>query len=73
MYGFAVLSQGAPILLLCLARRELIENHPEWSAPQPDRTLVELESLSDARIGGGEPAAAEADFVGRDRQRRSDP
>ncbi len=41
-------SRGSPILLLCLARRDLIESHPEWSAPQPDRTLLQLESLSDA-------------------------
>jgi DNA-binding SARP family transcriptional activator len=41
-------SRGSPILLLCLARRELIESHPDWGVPQPDRTLVQLEMLADA-------------------------
>ncbi len=41
-------SSGAPILLLCLARPELLDERPSWRAPQPRRSLVTLEALSDA-------------------------
>ena len=41
-------SGGAPILLLCLARPELLDERPSWRAPQPRRSLVTLEALSDA-------------------------
>jgi class 3 adenylate cyclase/tetratricopeptide (TPR) repeat protein len=41
-------SSDAPILVLCLARPELLEARPSWSAPQPRRSLVALEALSDA-------------------------
>jgi class 3 adenylate cyclase/tetratricopeptide (TPR) repeat protein len=42
------LSLGAPILVLCAARPELLEGHPEWSAGKPNATTVLLEALSSA-------------------------
>ena len=64
----ALLSSGAPILLLCLARPELAERRPKWPMtlqlePLPDEHVDELlpETLADdlrARIGraaGGNP------------------
>jgi tetratricopeptide (TPR) repeat protein len=57
----ATFSTGAPILLLCLARPELLEKRPAWAAPQAGRTLISLEPLADdaahalvAALGGGE-------------------
>jgi class 3 adenylate cyclase/DNA-binding SARP family transcriptional activator len=41
-------SSGHPILLVCLARPELLENRPAWLAPQPNRTVLVLDALSDA-------------------------
>jgi class 3 adenylate cyclase/tetratricopeptide (TPR) repeat protein len=45
--GVAVLSSGAPLLLLCLARPELAERRPEWPVtlrlkPLPDEQVGEL-------------------------------
>ncbi len=58
------LSSGVPILLLCLTRPELLESRPAWAAPQPNRSLLVLEALTEAaarelaeRLGAGEPAA----------------
>jgi tetratricopeptide (TPR) repeat protein len=57
----ATFSTGAPILLLCLARPELLDARPAWAAPQAGRSLVVLEPLPDgdahalvAALGGGE-------------------
>jgi len=41
-------SSGHAILLVCLARAELLESRPGWVAPQPNRTVVVLDALSDA-------------------------
>jgi DNA-binding SARP family transcriptional activator len=41
----ARLSTGAPILLLCLARHELLERRPGWGSRQPNATTVALEPL----------------------------
>jgi tetratricopeptide (TPR) repeat protein len=41
----ATLSGGAPILLVCLTRPELLESHPTWAAPQPNRSIVVLDAL----------------------------
>jgi class 3 adenylate cyclase/tetratricopeptide (TPR) repeat protein len=38
----------APILVLCLARPELLELRPGWAAPQPDSALLALEPLDAA-------------------------
>ena len=42
----AAFSSGAPLLLICVARPELLDAHPRWAAPQPDRSLLLLEPLS---------------------------
>ena len=41
------LSSGAPILLLCLTRPELLEERPAWAAPQPNRSVLVLDALAD--------------------------
>ena len=41
-------ARGSPIVLLCLARPELLETRPAWAAPQPDRSVLALEALSTA-------------------------
>jgi class 3 adenylate cyclase len=55
----AAFSGGAPIMLLCLARPELLERRPEWAVPGPDRIGLSLEPLSEgearAMIGQLEP------------------
>ncbi len=60
----AALSSGAPILLVCLTRPELLETRPQWAAPQPNRSVVMLDALADdqARVlaeglGAGELSA----------------
>jgi tetratricopeptide (TPR) repeat protein len=40
-------SSGAPILLLCLSRPELLEERPAWAAPQPNRSMVVIEPLAE--------------------------
>jgi predicted ATPase/class 3 adenylate cyclase len=52
-------SRGAPILILCLARPELVERRPTWIAPSPNADAIALESLS-----GPDSAALLADFAG---------
>ncbi len=53
---------GHAILLVCLARPELLETRPAWVAPQPNRSLLVLDALSaadarrlveDAGVGSG--------------------
>ena len=58
----AAFSRDAPILLLCLARPELLDRVPSWRAPQPGRSIVALEALSDAEAHG--LVAARAPEVG---------
>ncbi|MDQ4081364.1 MAG: AAA family ATPase, partial [Actinomycetota bacterium] len=41
-------SRDAPILLLCLARPELLETYPAWAAPNPRASVVMLDALSPA-------------------------
>jgi class 3 adenylate cyclase/tetratricopeptide (TPR) repeat protein len=41
----------APVLILCLARPELLERRPAWSAPRGNATILSLEPLSDAAVG----------------------
>ena len=69
-------SEGAPILLLCLARPELLEMRPDWSAEQTNVPTLALEPLSTtdcsaliAQLPGGdllsdEARARIADFAG---------
>jgi class 3 adenylate cyclase/tetratricopeptide (TPR) repeat protein len=43
----AAFAQGAPLLLVCLARPELLEQRPEWTAVGGDRgSVIRLESLT---------------------------
>jgi DNA-binding SARP family transcriptional activator/tetratricopeptide (TPR) repeat protein len=41
-------SSGSPILLVCLARPDLLEAVPSWAIPQPNRRIIVLEPLNDA-------------------------
>ena len=41
------LSSGAPILIVCLTRPELLDGRPAWAAPQPNRSLLVLDALGD--------------------------
>jgi class 3 adenylate cyclase/tetratricopeptide (TPR) repeat protein len=43
--SIATFAQDAPLLLLCMARGELFEQRPSWTAPRPNATLVTLEPL----------------------------
>jgi len=43
----ATFSSGSPILLLCLARPDLLEAVPSWAVPQPNRSILALERLDD--------------------------
>ena len=45
-------SSGQPILLLCLARPELLEAHPDWAAPRPGRSLLALDPLPEHEARG---------------------
>ena len=38
-------SSGSPILLVCLARPDLLERRASWAAPQPSASLLVLEAL----------------------------
>jgi len=42
------LSSGAPILIVCLTRPELMDLRPTWAAPQPNRRVLMLDALPDA-------------------------
>jgi class 3 adenylate cyclase/tetratricopeptide (TPR) repeat protein len=47
----AALSRGAPILLLCMARPELLDERPNWGGGKFNATSVLLEPLSDIETG----------------------
>jgi tetratricopeptide (TPR) repeat protein len=47
----AALSIGAPILILCLTRPELLHSHPEWAALQPTREIITLGALGETQAG----------------------
>jgi class 3 adenylate cyclase/tetratricopeptide (TPR) repeat protein len=55
----ALLSSGAPILLLCMARPELVERRPEWPVS------FRLQELSDAEVNGLLPEAISAQLRGK--------
>jgi tetratricopeptide (TPR) repeat protein len=44
--------RGAPVLLLCLARPELLDVRPEWVTPKPNTTLVTLPPLTPQETDG---------------------
>jgi DNA-binding SARP family transcriptional activator len=62
-------SSGSPILLVCLARQELLERRASWAAPQPSASLLALEALpqADALALVGTVAGDELDRVIADR------
>jgi tetratricopeptide (TPR) repeat protein len=41
-------SSGHPILLVCNTRPEFLQTRPAWGTPQPNRSLVVLDALSEA-------------------------
>jgi len=62
----AAFSSGVPILLVCIARPELLESRPAWAVPQPRRSQLVLEGLPDAharRLVGA--AGLESQLAGR--------
>ena len=44
-------SRDAPILLLCLARPELLDNRPNWGGGKLNSTSLMLEALTDGEAG----------------------
>jgi len=40
-------ARDSPILLLCMARPDLLEVRPSWTAPQPDRSVIVLDPLGE--------------------------
>ena len=42
----------APVLVLCLARPDLLETHPGWTKPRINTALITLEPLSEIEIDG---------------------
>ena len=40
------LSRGAPILLLCAARLELLEKHPDWGGGKVNSAIAQLGPLA---------------------------
>ena len=61
----AFLSTGAPILLLCMARPELLDRRGDWGGVQRLQPLApdEAEALMEARIGGRELDAGVSDRI----------
>jgi len=43
----AELSRGAPMLLICMARLELLDNYPDWAGGKLNATSLLLEPLND--------------------------
>ncbi len=50
-------SSGAPILLVCLGRPEMLERRPAWAAPQRSASVLGLDALGEvdalALVGAG--------------------
>jgi class 3 adenylate cyclase/predicted ATPase len=44
-------SSGAPILLVCVARAELLDARPAWTAPRPNASSILLEPLAEDDTG----------------------
>jgi predicted ATPase len=49
---FADWMRKTPILIVCLARRELLDVRPGWTAGKPNATLVALQPLTQAETDG---------------------
>jgi DNA-binding SARP family transcriptional activator len=66
----AVFSRGTAMLLLCLARPDLLETRPGWAAPQPGRSIEVLGALAEGearalvdQLGAGGLAAGTAEQI----------
>jgi DNA-binding SARP family transcriptional activator len=62
--------RGVPILLLCVARPELLEDRPTWGAGKPNATTVMIDGLEEdncalllERLGGGFPAESRGQII----------
>jgi predicted ATPase/class 3 adenylate cyclase len=44
--------RGGPVVLICLAREELLEIRGDWMTAKPNASLIALRSLSDAEMAG---------------------
>ncbi|HEY6097852.1 MAG TPA: AAA family ATPase, partial [Anaeromyxobacter sp.] len=44
--GVAERSEDAPLLLLCVARPQLLESHPDWAAGRANAATITLDALS---------------------------
>ena len=53
-------SSSAPILLLCVARPDLLESRPSWAAPRPNATVVSLQPALRAGLARARRAPARA-------------
>lgn len=62
----ATFSSGAPMLLLCLARPELLDERPTWAAPRENATVIVLAPLSE------DEAAILIEHLGADRVLRDE-
>jgi DNA-binding SARP family transcriptional activator/tetratricopeptide (TPR) repeat protein len=45
------MTRDAPVLVVCLARPELLEERPSWAGGKPNATSILLEPLSDSECG----------------------
>jgi DNA-binding SARP family transcriptional activator len=66
-------SSDSPILLLCLARPELLDSAPAWAARGPRRSVVPLEALSDEEAQALMAARMRAPRAGSSRGPRETP
>jgi class 3 adenylate cyclase/tetratricopeptide (TPR) repeat protein len=61
--------RGRPVLLVCLARPEVLETRPAWGNPQPGRSLIVLDALSDGEarqvVENSQAPGLAADTAGR--------
>jgi len=60
-------SSGHPILLACLARPDFVQTRPAWVTPQPNRSLMVVDPLSNAEalelVEGAGAAASGAERI----------
>ena len=64
------LSSGSPILIVCLARPELLETRPAWLTPQRNRLLLTLDGLADEHAADLAQQLGAGDVRGPDRRAR---
>ncbi len=63
-------SNEAPLLVVCLARPELIEKRPGWFVPHERADAIALEPLSRGEVGALLDALSEGDSLAADRRER---